>query len=76
MKVIEADRCMYLRTVRGEIQIPSLGNSSLAMRSSPQERLLKAISRTSRLSSIGTGAAAPVAISRARTGEILHHASR
>ena len=55
MKVIEADRCMYLRTVRGEIQIPSLSNSSLAMRSSPQERLLKAISRISRLSSIGTG---------------------
>ena len=39
---------MYFRTVRAETRIPSLSKSSLAMRSSPQDGLLTAISRISR----------------------------
>ena len=44
---------MYLRTVRGEIWIPSLSNSSLAMRSSPQDGLSRAIARMSARNSAG-----------------------
>ena len=65
----------YLHLVRGEIWIPSLSNSSLAMRSSPQDGLLRAISRMSARSSAGIRRRFAV-ISSARTGEMLRHASR
>ena len=44
---------MYLRTVRGEIRIPSLSRSSLAIRSSPHSTFSRAILRISSRSSIG-----------------------
>jgi len=46
---------MYLRTVRGEIRIPSLSRSSLAIRSSPHSTFSRAILRISSRSSFGIG---------------------
>ena len=45
----------YLRTVRGEIRIPSLSSSSLAIRSSPHSTFSRAILRISARSSFGIG---------------------
>ena len=44
---------MYLRAVRGDTRIPSVRSNSLAIGSSPQDTLLKAISRMSVRSSVG-----------------------
>ena len=46
---------MYLRTVRGEIRMPNLSSSSLAIRSSPHKRFSLAILRISARSSFGIG---------------------
>jgi len=45
----------YLRTVRGEIRIPNLSSSSLAMRSSPHSTFSRAILRISSRSSMEIG---------------------
>ena len=45
----------YLRTVRGEIRIPSLSSSSLAIRSWPHSTFSRAILRISSRSSFGIG---------------------
>ena len=64
----------YLRTVRGDTRRPSLSNSSLAMRSSPQDGLSRAIRRMSACRSGGIGGR-PGWISSARTAGILGDAS-
>jgi hypothetical protein len=59
---------MYLRTVRGEMRLPSLSSSSLAIRSSPQRGFSLDIRRISARSSAGIG--------RRPRRDLIRHSSR